>query len=559
MKLHSTYRAAFFNPQVIIAFVLCTLGFLLALLGLGVSSSTPALAASPQKQGPAVIFGTSYAHDLSPALRDMPQGFGDVRQRHEGPENPRVPLHHKDMPDTVVDAHSGSWLSRLAPSIPQPLLNFDGISFPGVTCNCAPPDTNGEVGTTQYVQTVNTGFQVWDKATGTSVLGPNSIESLWAGFPGVCSTSGFGDPVVVFDQIARRWVITEFAGSSIPTDYCIAVSTSDDATGTWNRYGFHLGSNFIDYPHIAVWPDAYYVSFNIFNSSGTSYLGPQPFAFDRAAMIAGTPLTTFVSVPPLGGTVAPFLPADLDGNKKPPGGAPNTFVGYPDGGSYPIYHFHVDFSIPTNSTFTTFDTLPAAAFTQPCIFTRACVPELDVPSFDWLDSLGDRLMFRLAYRNFGDHECLVGNYTVLANGRTAPRWFEFRNVTNGPVQLFQESTYQPDDTDWRWMSSVAMDRRGNIAMGYSASSPTIHPGIRFTGRLRRDLINTLGRNEVSIIEGGGSQNDTVNRWGDYSDLTVDPVDDRTFWFTSEYYSTTSSFNWRTRIGSFRIEGPNTAD
>ena len=230
---------------------------------------------------------------------------------------------------------TGSILRFLAPSIPAPILNFDGIPFPGVGCNCAPPDTNGEVGATQYVQMVNEGYQVFDKTTGNSVLGPNSISSLWSGFGGACETGGSGDPVVLYDQLADRWIITQFATATggIPiTDECVAVSTTGDATGTYNRYGFHLGSNFFDYPHLSVWPDAYYMSMNVFNAAGTAYLGPQPFAFDRTAMLAGAPATFISPVGPLGASVAPFLPADLDGSTLPPAGAPNTFVEFPDTG-----------------------------------------------------------------------------------------------------------------------------------------------------------------------------------------------------------------------------------
>src|SRR5437868_10826971 len=157
----------------------------------------------------------------------------------------------------------------VAPNVASPLLNFDGIPFPGVGCNCAPPDTNGAVGKTQYVQIVNEGYQVFDKATGNSVLGPNSISSVWTGFGGVCENGGSGDPVMLYDHLADRWVITQFAGASGGpiTDECVAVSTSADATGTYNRYGFHLGTNFFDYPKLSVWPDAYYMSMNVFNRS----------------------------------------------------------------------------------------------------------------------------------------------------------------------------------------------------------------------------------------------------------------------------------------------------
>ena len=168
-------------------------------------------------------------HDISPALRDVEPWPAQTVQEHEAAENPRISTGlHKDVPDQAVQ--KGSLLGELAPSIPAPILNFAGIPFPGVNCNCAPPDTNGDVGATQYVQIVNEGYQVFDKATGASVLGPNSISSLWTGFGGVCETSGQGDPVVLYDQISDRWVISQFAGGL--THECIAVSTTSDATGT---------------------------------------------------------------------------------------------------------------------------------------------------------------------------------------------------------------------------------------------------------------------------------------------------------------------------------------
>ena len=286
------------------------------------------------------------------------------------------------------------------------------------------------------------------------------------------------------------------------------------------------------------------MSMNVFNSTGTAYLGPQPFAFNRTAMLAGSPATFISPAGPLGGSVSPFLPADLDGSTLPPAGAPNSFVGFPGGGQYTTYHFHVDFATPTNSTFTTFAAPTAAGFTSLCPTTRSCVPELGVTSSNKLDGIGDRLMFRLAYRNFGDHESVVGNYTVSAGGVAGVRWFELRGVTAGPVTVFQESTYQPDTT-WRWMGSAAMDGQGNLAIGFSASSSTLNPQIRYAGRLATDPINVLAQGETNLFDGTGSQTDTSNRWGDYSALTIDPVDDAAFWYTNEYYATTTSFGWRT--------------
>jgi Fibronectin type III domain len=288
---------------------------------------------------------------------------------------------------------------------------------------------------------------------------------------------------------------------------------------------------------------------NVFNSSGTAYLGPQPFAFDRAKMLDGLP-ATFVSTGITGGSLEEsYLPADLDGSNLPPADAPATFVEWPGGGTYRVFHFHADFATPANSTFTLFASPAAGGFTQLCPTTRSCVPQAGTTSR--LDGIGDRLMFRLVYRNFGDREAVVGNFTVNSGGVAGIRWFELRNVTAGPVTVFQQSTFQPDTT-WRWMGSAAMDRDGNLAIGYSASSASIFPQLRYAGRLASDPLNSLAQGESTLFSGTGSQTGTSSRWGDYSALTIDPNDDCTFWFTSEYYASTSSFNWRTRIGSFRF-------
>src|ERR1044072_9519587 len=196
---------------------------------------------------------------------------------------------------------------------------------------------------------------------------------------------------------------------------------------------------------------------------------------------------------------------------------------------------------PATSAFTRGRTLTPAGYTELCATSRSCVPQAGTASR--LDGLGDRGMFRLAYRNFGDHEALVGNQTVSSNGVGGIRWYEINNATSGAPAFTQQSTYQPHTT-WRWMGSAEMDGSGDVAVGFSASSPSISPQIRYAGRLAADPANTLAKGEATLFAGTGSQTGTSNRWGDYSDLTVDPVDDCTFWYTNEYYSTTTSFNWR---------------
>ncbi|MEP7014718.1 MAG: dockerin type I domain-containing protein [Verrucomicrobiota bacterium] len=564
MKKKSASQSAFFNVRVLIGVVILCIGVFLALLGFGAFSN--ALASSEQKSGaqkPAAAFNESgprvisaFHTDVSRPLRDAPTVWPPAERKapHEAALNPMLPHRHVDGRDPVVQ--NKFFMKDVQPYIPGPILNFDGVPFPGVVCNCAPPDTNGAVGKTQYVQIVNEGYQVFDKTTGTSVLGPNSISSVWSGFGGTCESNGDGDPVVLYDRLADRWVISQFAGSGTPTDECIAVSQTGDATGAYYRYGFHLGANFFDYPKLAVWPDAYYMADNVFNSGGTAFLGVQAFAFDRSKMLVGDATATVITpgFAPQGTNEEYFLPADLDGIIPPTAGAANPFIEGPfTGNIYRVYLYHVDFANPVNQTFTQIATPAAAAFTQICPTTRACIPEPSGAA--QLDSLGDRLMFRNAYRKFPDgHEAIVGNHTVSSGGVAGVRWFEMRNPIAAPV-VFQESTYQPDTT-WRWMASAAQDNQGNMAIGFnvsSASPATIHPGLSYAGRLAGDPLNVLSQGEAVLFAGLGDQSGTGNRWGDYSALQVDPVDDCTFWYTSEYYPTgTTTFNWRTRIGNFKF-------
>src|SRR6266480_6093178 len=240
---------------------------------------------TPAGKPSGMLVGHSYKNDVSPIIRHLPAGPLTAPREREPNANPSLDTPHRNSADPALQD------TAAAPRMPSPSHSFEGISYPGVDCSCTPPDTNGEAGLSQYVQLVNTGFEVFDKATGSSLDGPAAISTLWAGFGGLCQDSGQGDPIVVYDQLADRWVISQFAGTAAISDECIAVSTSSDATGSYYRYGFHLGSDFFDYPKIGVWPDAFYMSMNVFDSAGNIYLGPQPFAFDRAAMIAGEPAT----------------------------------------------------------------------------------------------------------------------------------------------------------------------------------------------------------------------------------------------------------------------------
>ena len=248
MKNKPAPRFAFsVKPRVSLALLLISIGASLALVGSGLFAAAEQQPAAPENSG--IQFGQSYHNDVSPPLSDLPAIWppkpSKDKEDEEGREarrNPKLPLPlHVDAPDPVVDhGLPGPFVPEVMPGT---ILNFDGILYPGVNCFCLPPDTNGAVGATQYVQMVNMGYQVFNKTTGGSVLGPLAITSIWSGFGGVCESSGQGDPIVVYDKIANRWVISQFAGANV-TDECIAISTTSNATGTYNRYAFHLGSNF---------------------------------------------------------------------------------------------------------------------------------------------------------------------------------------------------------------------------------------------------------------------------------------------------------------------------
>jgi hypothetical protein len=433
----------------------------------------------------------------------------------------------------------------MAPNIASPSVatSFEGLGAGqyGFTITSAPPDTNGAVGATQYVQWVNQSFAVFDKTTGAKLLGPVAGNTLWSGFGGGCQTNNDGDPVVLYDKLANRWVMSQFSVSTTPYLQCIAVSQTSDATGSWYRYSFQY-SNFDDYPKMGVWPDAYYETFNMFNSAGT-FVGSDACAYDRNKMLTGAAATQvcFQQSAAVGG----LLPSDVDGTTPPPVGSPNYML-YFGSNSLNLYKFHVDFATPASSTFIGPTVISVAAFSPLC-GGGTCVPQ---PSpGGTLDSLADRLMYRLAYRNFGTYESLVVNHSVVAGTSGGIRWYEVQNPSGTPV-VAQQSTFAPDAT-YRWMGSIAMDQDGNLALGYTKSSSSVYPSIAFAGRLATDPVNTL-QTETAVVSGSGAQTGGLTRWGDYSAMTVDPVDDCTFWYTQEYLKTTGSFNWNTRIVNFKF-------
>jgi len=518
-------------------------------VGAGCAESDDTVATSGQdvqsSQSPVMTVSAAVQHDISGPLRDVPVDH-TVKERKEHPIG-RFRVAGPDLEDTVVQTtHAPASLSPLA-------ATTTGINVPGVgngdfgfAPNAAPPDTNGVVGTTQYVQWVNESFAVFDNKTGAIAAGfPKNGNSIWAGFGGACETNNDGDPVVQFDKAAQRWILTQFSVSTTPFLQCVAVSTTADATGTYARYSFSY-PNFPDYPKMGVWPDGYYISFNIFTNV---FQGALACAYDRVAMLAGAPATQVCFQQP--NTVASLLPSDLDGSTAPPAGSPNVFVGLATTTSLNQFKFHVDFATPANSTFTKAAAITVASFAQACS-GGTCIPQSGTKQ--QLDSLGDRAMYRLAYRNFGDHEAMLLSHSVSTGRRTPTgvRWYELRRAASGDFTVFQQATFQPDAL-FRWMPSVAMDKVGDIAVGYSLSSSTTHPAIGYSTRTAADAPGILA-NEVIFKQGAGSQLTGLSRWGDYSAMTVDPVDDCTFFFTSEYQKANGTFNWSTQFTSFKVNG-----
>jgi hypothetical protein len=440
-------------------------------------------------------------------------------------------------PDPVLQGSAGPAVATTSG------LGFDGIGvgLGDYKVTSAPPDTTGDVGATQYVQWVNTSFAVFDKNTGALLYGPAAGNTLWSGVGGPCESTNDGDPIVQYDQLADRWVMTQLAIADLdfgPYYQCVAVSTTSDATGPYLRYVWSF-DELNDYPKLSVWPNAYYLTFNRFLFAFL-FTGASACALERSDMLIGQP--AWMICYELSSQDASLLPGDLEGTVQPAPGAPGLFFNLGTN-SVNLWRMQPDFVTPDNTTLTGPISIPVAAFTRACV--QNCVPQPGTSQT--LDVLGDRPMYRLAYRNFGDHESLVVNHSIVAGGSIGVRWYEIRNPF-GPPALYQQGTFAPD-TNYRWMGSLAMDKMGNIAVGYSVSSSSTFPSVRYTGRADGDALGTM-QGETPIVDGTGSQLPTLNRWGDYSTMSVDASDDCTFWYTNEYLKTSGTFNWSTRIASF---------
>jgi len=514
-------------------------------LHLVVSLSFIGISAIAQQQlfSPAAVQKPVY-FDISPPLRDMAnlkQFKVDVTWK-DGIVKNHFNSRQQDNQNQPFPTTDPSLQDQFG-SIPTDttIVNFEGNG----AGSYIPPDTYGDVGPNHYFQVVNAIYSVYNKAGG-KLLGPNASSSVWNGMP---NNSNSGDAVVVYDETANRWLFSQFSLPNYPNGpfyQMIAVSQTPDPTGSWYRYQY-LFTSMPDYPKFGTWPDGYYMSCNRFSAGSGGFAGTGAAAFDRTKMLAGDPDAQMVYFTlPNSNEAYSFLPSDCDGT-FPPAGTPNYFT-YEDNQSpqhLGILEFHADWTTPANSTFGNLLSLNVNSFNSNL---GGGIPQKGTSAR--LATLSDRLMYRLQFRKFNDHWSMVCNHSVNAGAGVAGiRWYELRKTT-AAWTIFQQGTYAPADNNYRWMGSMAMDTAGNIAIGYSVSSSSMYPSIRYTGRMRSDPLNQMTINERGIMNGDGCQTSNTQRWGDYSSMTVDPSSPTTFWFTTEYYSMTSSSNWQTRVASF---------
>jgi N-acetylneuraminic acid mutarotase len=604
MKKKSTSQSAFFNFRVLIGLFVFLAGVFLALLATGAFSSAFAQArgaknnrsatqASPGTQRPDVVQMVGPVA-LNMDLRKLPY----IAPKEESEKRVLTRYPHGTAQTGASAGYGISGLAKVqqlvknlwrpAPNMPPPLLTFEGESA-AQACACAPPDSDGDVGPNHYVEAVNEAFRVFDK-NGTALSPVTTYNSLFAPLTGTpCSGNNQGDPYALYDPVADRWVISDFAFPSFPgTSFyqCIAVSqTSDPVSGGWFLYALQVdptNPQFLgDYPKFGFWnaggspaQNAYFLTMNEF-TNGTTFNGVRAYALDRASMLTGGPANAigFSITPATLGDSYSLVASTFRTGTAPPAGE-NEFllaIDSPATGGVTLttvkgWLFHVDFVTPANSTLGLgANHAPNALMTvSPFVdaFTSgagfAIVPQQGTA--DRIETLGDKIMTPVVYQNRAGTESLWASGTVCTDVnctvQTGVRWYQF-NVTGGtfPATPVQQQTWtNGNDGLYRFMSSIAVDNAGNTAIGYATSSSTAFPGIRYAGRLAGDPPNDLGQGENTMFTGSGSQTDTFGRWGDYSMTTIDPVDGMSFWTVGEYYATTSSFNWHTRVGKFDFVG-----
>jgi len=436
--------------------------------------------------------------------------------------------------DKLTDSRSAATIAK----------NFSGqVNASGV----APPDTDGDVGPNHYMQMVNLSFQIWDK-NGNSLYGPAQSSTLWNGFTGPWTGTNDGDPIVHYDEYADRWIASQFALPNYPSGpfyELVAVSVTGDPTGAWYRYAYEF-ANMPDYPKFGVWPDGYYFTINQFAPPNLGFAGAGVCVLNRASMISGNPTAQMLFFN-LGTAYGSLLPADADGYTPPVAGSPNYLANLGTN-SLRIWAADIDWVNTGNSTVSLVKTLTTQSYSYSGIIIN------QPGTTQTLDPLASRLMYRLQYRNFGSYEVMLTNHSVNANGTgmAGVRWYELRNYGSGWT-IHQQGTFAPADANNRWMGSVAMNGNGDIGIGYSVSGSSTYPSIRFAGQSAQNSgTGLLDISETSILTGTKSQTG-VNRWGDYSMMSIDPSDDATFWYTTEYSN--GGWSWATQIASFVFTPP----
>jgi hypothetical protein len=582
MKKKSTSQSAFFHLRILTGLFLVLAGVFLALMGFGIFSKASAQTGGQTEStsGSPEIVQMVGPVRLDQDLRSLP--YVAPKAEFEERVLTRYPHPATGQPDRKCPDLTATLLKSIwqpAPTMPPPLLTFEGVAEAQSGCGCEPPDSDGDVGPNHYVEAVNSSFKVFDKS-GNTLAGPTTYNSFFAPLTGTpCNGQNDGDPYVFYDPLADRWVVSDFAFPSFPGNsfwQCIGVSqTSSPVTGGWFLYALQVdpaNPTFLgDYPKFGFWNNpqpggAYFLTMNLF-SSPTTFNGVRAYALDRASMLSGGPTNAVGFTIPIAGLGDSYslVPATFRTGTPPPAGRDEFLLAIdsPATGGVTLtqvkgWLFHVNFAggstlgIGTNHTPNSLITVNGFidAFTSTAGFS--IVPQQGTSSK--LDSLGDKIMTPVAYQNRSGTESLWASGTVCTDanctGATGIRWYQF-NVTGGtfPATPVQQQTWTNNsDGVWRFMPSIAVDSCGNTAIGYSTSRSTLFPGIRYAGRLATDPLNNLGQGEAVMFNGTASQ--TSNRWGDYSMTTVDPVDGATFYHVNEYQATTGSFNWHTRIGKF---------
>ena len=559
-----------------------------ALLAVGTGQASPT---AVEAKGEKVIDAS--ASDVSRPLREL--------AKNATPSG-KVPTTRRKADPIVIDRSAGSSLvaswrtaATAASLIAAPGANFEGLSnqdnFNVFGFRVNPPDPVGDVGPNHYVEMINLVFAVYSKA-GTKLLGPVDTGTLWDGFPIEDCTDPSGDPIVVYDQFADRWLLSQFTtrgldDPALPFYNCVAVSQTGDPTGAYYRYAFITqedevdgGFFFPDYPKWSVWKDSYVLTtrdFGLVDQYGISI-----YALDRNKMLKGEPARAVQffldsNDVPLEQIGDGLLPADVDGNTKPKQDVPIPIFGTQDDGAgygatfdaINIWELDVHWNANAAPDATLSENpiqLATAPFDSifPCAPTsRDCLPQPGITDPNqYLDILSyrQRPTYRLAWRGFKNYDSMVTTQSVeAAPGVAGMRWYEVRRSPAGTYTIHQQGTYAPGDGVHRWMGSIAQDKNGAMGLGYSVvNGTTVFPGIRYTGRIASDPLGTMPQGEGTIINGTGVQTTTNSRWGDYTSMNIDPVDDCTFWYVNEYYTAagqaSSPAGWQTRIASFKLPG-----